>query len=46
MAMLEDELKKKLGTKVKIKRKGKRGSINIEFYSDAELDRLLEFLRG
>jgi ParB family chromosome partitioning protein len=46
MAMLEDELKKKLGTKVKIRRKGKRGSINIEFYSDAELDRLLEFLRG
>jgi ParB family transcriptional regulator, chromosome partitioning protein len=46
MEMLEDELKKKLGTKVKIKRKGKRGSINIEFYSDAELDRLLEFLRG
>jgi ParB family chromosome partitioning protein len=46
MEMLEDELKKKFGTKVKIKRKGKRGSINIEFYSDAELDRLLEFLRG
>ncbi len=46
MAMLEDELKKCLGTKVKIRRKGKRGSINIEFYSDVELDRLLEFLRG
>ncbi len=44
--MLEDELKKHLGTKVHIRRKGKRGSINIEFYSDAELERLLEFLRG
>ncbi len=46
MTMLEDELKKHLGTKVKIRQKGKRGSINIEFYSDAELERLLEFLRG
>ncbi len=46
MTMLEDELKKRLGTKVRIHRKGRRGSINIEFYSDAELDRLLEFLRG
>ena len=46
MTMLEDELKKRLGTKVRIHRKGRRGSINIEFYSDAELERLLEFLRG
>ena len=41
---LEDGLKRTLGTKVEIKKRGKRGSINIHFYSDEELDRLLEIL--
>jgi ParB family transcriptional regulator, chromosome partitioning protein len=39
-----DGLKKSLGTKVEIKKKGKTGSINIHFYSNEELDRLLEHL--
>jgi ParB family transcriptional regulator, chromosome partitioning protein len=37
-------LRKSLGTKVEIKKKGKKGSINIHFYSDDELDRLLDLL--
>jgi len=41
---LADNLKRSLGTKVEIKKRGKKGSINIYFYSDEELDRLLEIL--
>jgi ParB family transcriptional regulator, chromosome partitioning protein len=37
-------LKKTLGTKVEIIKKGKKGCINIHFYSDEELDRLLDLL--
>jgi len=39
-----DGLKTSLGTKVEIKTRGKSGTINIHFYSDEELDRLLELL--
>ncbi|MGA2192598.1 MAG: ParB/RepB/Spo0J family partition protein [Nitrospirota bacterium] len=45
ISMLEDELKRKLGTKVRIRHKGRRGRIEIEYYSDDELERLLELLR-
>lgn len=41
---LEDKLTKTLGTKVKIHHKKKRGSIEIEYYSLDELERLLEYL--
>jgi len=41
---LADKLKRALGTKVLIKKIGKKGSINIYFYSDEELDRLLDLL--
>ncbi len=41
---LADGLKKALGTKVEIRRQGKKGQINIFFYSDEELERLLELL--
>jgi len=41
---LADGLKNSLGTKVEIKKRGKQGSILIYFYSDEELDRLLEVL--
>jgi ParB family transcriptional regulator, chromosome partitioning protein len=44
LASLSEGLKRSFGTKVEIKKKGKRGSINIYFYSDAELDRLLDRL--
>lgn len=46
VAMLEDELKGKLGTKVHIKQKGKRGQVVIEYYSPEELDRVIGILRG
>lgn len=44
IAALEEKLIKSLATKVRIKHKGKRGSIEIEYYSLDELDRLLDFL--
>jgi ParB family chromosome partitioning protein len=42
---LVNNLQDSLGTKVAIERKGKKGRIIIEFYSDDELDRLVERLR-
>lgn len=44
IASLAQELKRSLGTKVEIKRQGEAGKIIIHFYSDEELDRLLERL--
>jgi ParB family chromosome partitioning protein len=41
---LADSLKRSLGTKVDIKRRGRQGRIVIYFYSDEELDRLLDLL--
>ena len=41
---LADTLKRSLGTKVEIARRGKQGRITIFFYSDEELDRLLDRL--
>lgn len=45
-AALEEKLIRSLGTKVKVKDRGKRGSIEIEYYSLEELDRLLDILLG
>ena len=42
---LVDELQRALGTKVKIVTRGKRGKIEIEFYSHDELDRIIDLLR-
>ena len=41
---MENDLKRSLGTKVSVKRKGREGQIVIYFYSDEELERLLERL--
>ena len=47
IASLEDRLIRSLGTKVRIHHKGKRGKIEIEYYSLDELDRLLDiFTQG
>ncbi len=40
----EDRMRSSLGTQVRITPKRKGGQIEIEYYSDEELDRLLEFL--
>src|SRR5437867_1770269 len=42
---LAEELTRGLGTRVRITRHPRGGSIEIEFYSDAELDRLIDRLR-
>jgi len=44
MRDLGEDLKRRLGTKVELKPQGKRGRIIIHYYSDDELDRLLELL--
>lgn len=43
---LESELSQLLGTKVRIKTTKKKGSIEIEFYSSDDLERILDALRG
>jgi ParB family chromosome partitioning protein len=40
-----DDLTRRLGTRVRLTRKARGGTIEIEFYSDAELDRLVDELR-
>ena len=40
----EEELSRALGTKVRLRQSGKRGAIIIEFYSEEELDRLIQLL--
>jgi ParB family chromosome partitioning protein len=44
MRNLGEDLKRRLGTKVELKVQGKRGRIIIHYYSDEELERLLELL--
>lgn len=43
---VEEDLKNVLGTRVSLNRKGKKGRIEIEFYSDEELERLIELLKS
>ena len=43
---VEEELRSVLGTKVNLNRKGKKGKIEIEFYSSDELERLIDLLRS
>ena len=43
---LAEELTRGLGTRVRISRRNRGGTIEIEFYSEAELERLLGHLRG
>ena len=46
LAALEEDLVRGLGTKVKIRRRGHRGRIEIDFYSDQELEGLVQRLKG
>jgi ParB family chromosome partitioning protein len=40
-----DDLSGRFGTKVQIKRRGQKGRVEIEFYSNDDLDRLLSLLK-
>jgi ParB family transcriptional regulator, chromosome partitioning protein len=46
ISSLEEKLIRGLGTKVRIINRGKRGKIEIEYYSFEELERLLDILLG
>jgi len=41
---LSEKLSRDFGTKVQINRKGKKGRVEIEFYSDSDLERVLSML--
>jgi len=43
---LEEDLQRHFGTSVNINRRGKKGKIEIEFYSDDDLERVLDLLRS
>jgi ParB family chromosome partitioning protein len=43
---LLNELQKKFSTKVNIIKRGKKGQIIIEYYSDEDLNRIYDVLRG
>lgn len=46
VARVEDELKSILGTKVNLKYNGKKGKIEIEYYSREELERLIDLFKN
>jgi len=45
LSSLADDLSQDFGTRVKIKRKGRKGRVEIEFYNDGDLDRLIGLLK-
>lgn len=44
LASVAENLSRRFGTKVQINRRGKKGKLEIEFYSNDDLDRLIELL--
>jgi ParB family chromosome partitioning protein len=42
---IADDLARRFGTKVEIKRRGQKGRLQIEFYSNDDLDRLINLLK-
>ena len=46
LARVEEDLKEALGTRVNIKHNGKKGKIEIEFFSRDELERLIDTLNS
>ena len=46
LGYLEETLRKFLGTQVRIPKKGRKGKIEIEFYSKEELERIIEIIMG
>lgn len=46
LAVMEEELQHVLATKVRISKRKKRGAISIEFYSQEDLERIVNKIRG
>jgi ParB family chromosome partitioning protein len=46
LVSLQDSLRRHLGTKVYIRQKGRRGKIEIEYYSPEDLERIVETITG
>ena len=46
ISALEERLRKYLGTRVRLNRRGRRGTVTIHFYSDEELDALVNKITG
>jgi ParB family chromosome partitioning protein len=46
VAVLEEDLQHALGTKVRIVRRKKRGTITVEFYSQEDLERIVGKIKG
>jgi ParB family chromosome partitioning protein len=46
LAAFEEKMRRAFGTKVSIKTKGKGGQIEIYYYSDEELERLMEWIES
>lgn len=44
--VVQDELQRLLGTRVRLTYKRGKGKIEIEYYSDEELERIIELMRG
>ncbi len=44
MARLEDQLRERLGTRVHLRYAQGKGALEINFFSDAELERILQIL--
>lgn len=46
VAILEEQLQQALATKVRISKRKKRGHISIEFYSQEDLERIINVIKG
>ena len=46
LTSLAEDLSRHLGTKIMIKKNGKKGRVEIEFYSDDDLERLIDRLKN
>jgi ParB family chromosome partitioning protein len=46
LEQVADDLSRYFGTRVEIRRRGKRGKLQIEFYSDDDLNRLIDMLKN
>jgi ParB family chromosome partitioning protein len=44
LTAVETRLRERLGTRVQIQRRGGKGAIHIEFYSEDDLERLLRLI--